>query len=707
MAELIFDLYQGETEYSDGAEIEKRMLERAKNNEDSLPYDNWPEYYHFSPLRENILNWYPFSEGCSILEIGSGCGAITGLLCRKAKEVVSLELTPARASINYERHKDCDNLKIFVGNIENFQYDCKFDYAVINGVLEYAGAFITGSHPHAKFLDMVSKHVKDEGVLLLAIENRLGLKYFSGAREDHFGSFFTGINGYVGEKIRTFSKEELNEQISLAGLIPVKYYYPYPDYKFPFEIFSDDTVNTIKPTSSDIPMDASRAVLYNSRSVYRSLMREGIMDRFSNSFLVEIAKITSVKPTPIAFAKVSSNRRKNFCIATFFESSRKEVYKKALYTEGLSHINRIRHFKDFKRNSFTNVSCSGSDNYAVFPYIKKISLDEILYHTYLDDWNSFIEKIKAFRDQLYLGIEPAEGVFDSEFTECFGETRCSSKLRWMTDINVDLIADNIFVNNEGYEIIDYEWHLPCPVPLEYVFWRMLTQFIDNHTLCDKIPPVTYMEIIGADQEVEKCFIEWEKYFAHEYVGIADLTAYSQGSYPIDLDKQVSRSISEHTVKSTLFFDAGQGFNDADIATRNAAYASEQWSAAFIDERLHSRKGFRWDPIEGYPCEITINGIDTDARDVELAPINAEPEKKGEAYTFYTFDPQFRVKGDFADATYLKIYYSIKILDWKEGYQQREIELAECRGKIRDIKAAIQTNNPKSLAAVLENLKNKR
>ena len=41
---------------------------------------SWPVTYHLSPLRESLLNWIPFRTGEKILEMGSGCGAVTGAL---------------------------------------------------------------------------------------------------------------------------------------------------------------------------------------------------------------------------------------------------------------------------------------------------------------------------------------------------------------------------------------------------------------------------------------------------------------------------------------------------------------------------------------------------------------------------------------------------------------------------------------------------
>ena len=108
MAELNLDYYTAKDHYSDG-DIEETLLKMAQEGKsfDDLPEEevSFPMVYHFSGLRENILNWYPLKKADSVLEIGAGCGAITGMLCRKAGHVTSVELSKRRADINYARNR--------------------------------------------------------------------------------------------------------------------------------------------------------------------------------------------------------------------------------------------------------------------------------------------------------------------------------------------------------------------------------------------------------------------------------------------------------------------------------------------------------------------------------------------------------------------------------------------------------------------------
>lgn len=290
---LNYQFYQGSDQYSDGA-IEDELLEMVKNETDVekiLRADNrWPVLYHLSPVRQNIVEWYPFEKEASVLEVGAGCGAISGALCRSARRVVSVELSRRRSLINAYRNRECENLEIVVGNFNQIQLNEKFDYITLIGVLEYARCYTESENPFLSFVENLKKLLKPGGKLLVAIENKFGLKYWAGAREDHTGVFFDGLEGYhaTTSEVRTFSKKELRRVFKEAGFSETAFYYPFPDYKFPVQIFSDAYLPKEEDLAcSKASYDASRYYLFNETSVYHELINAEEFPFFANSFFVE------------------------------------------------------------------------------------------------------------------------------------------------------------------------------------------------------------------------------------------------------------------------------------------------------------------------------------------------------------------------------------------------------------------------------------
>lgn len=324
MAIFKLDYYKGKDLYSDG-DVENELLAIAKSGVRPEEQGDvaFPVLYHFARARENILSWYPFAPGASCLEIGSGCGAITGLLCRRMERVISNELSKRRAEINYERHKGYDNLEIWVGNLNDMDFGGQFDYVILNGVFEYAESFTPGNDPYGTFLKNVRRFLKPDGVILVAIENRLGLKYFAGAPEDHTDGYFDGIKGYEESSgARTFSRGEWEALMARCGLAHYKFYYPYPDYKFPQEIFTDASLREQKYGRPTWNFTKYRMELFGETKMAATLTEEGVMDRFANSFLIEMSAADlrgRHGESEIQYVKLSTDRADEFSIATIIE----------------------------------------------------------------------------------------------------------------------------------------------------------------------------------------------------------------------------------------------------------------------------------------------------------------------------------------------------------------------------------------------------
>jgi 2-polyprenyl-3-methyl-5-hydroxy-6-metoxy-1,4-benzoquinol methylase len=288
--------YRGQDLYTDG-DIEDEILSVVRTYDDFTEIlaeeTRWPMLYHLSPERRNLLEWYPFDKGETLLEIGAGCGALTGMFCEKLKKVFAVELSRKRSEIIAQRCRDCRNLEILVGNFDDMTLAGSFDYVTLVGVLEYAKSFIRANRPYHYLLNKVCSLLNSSGRLILAIENKYGLKYWAGAREDHTTEFFGGIQGYTNEDTshETFSKKELTDLLTLSGFEHIHFYYPHPDYKLPHEVFSDCFLPDIHHPLMEAPnFDRDRISLFSEKRTFPGLIRNGLYDFFANSFLVIAAK---------------------------------------------------------------------------------------------------------------------------------------------------------------------------------------------------------------------------------------------------------------------------------------------------------------------------------------------------------------------------------------------------------------------------------
>lgn len=296
---LNLDYYHNDDQYSDGDEIENKLLEIVQEH---APGDyaevidadgTWPILYHLSHIRENILNWYPFSEEDRVLELGAGCGAVTGAMLCKGANVTAIDLSMRRSMINAYRHRENERLQIIVGNMQEIlQNNCQqYDYVTLIGVLEYGAMFSNHQKPFNHILQLARTALKTHGKLLVAIENKLGMKYFAGCREDHTGRLFESIEGYPHhDGPYTFGRRELQRLAEEEGF-SCRFFYPYPDYKLPMRIYSDEYL----PVAGELTrnwqnFDADRVKLFDESRAFDTIIAEGLFPVFSNSFFVEMER---------------------------------------------------------------------------------------------------------------------------------------------------------------------------------------------------------------------------------------------------------------------------------------------------------------------------------------------------------------------------------------------------------------------------------
>ena len=333
--------------YSDGEVTEQRMLDIAQKYPEDLSQDfiaDCSEYTinnTFSSVRQNILNWYPFREHASILEVGAGMGAITGMLCDRAEHVTAIEMSAARADVIKARYGGRSNLKVISENINDWDTDEKFDYIVFIGVLEYAAIFSDNHRPYDEFMLSAKRLLKDDGIILFAIENRFGLKYWLGASEDHLQTPFAGIEGYKESKTaRTFSRKELENILDRVGLKNHRFYSVLPDYKFPELIFTDECVPdymNLKKVSFTYSKNSS--LVANEKDLYKDIVENDVFPFFANSFLVE-ASIKPLEGRYITHVSAKGEVYKDFRVNTVIDNENR-VYKIPMHKNAATHIDNI------------------------------------------------------------------------------------------------------------------------------------------------------------------------------------------------------------------------------------------------------------------------------------------------------------------------------------------------------------------------------
>lgn len=306
------------------------LLKKYDNDTNAaLAGENCPQcLYAFSPLRENLFEWVEFESDARILQIGSDYGSFTGILAERAGEVVVLDPRDENLEVNRIRHGERANViyvrgdlrdqlqwkkeelakikaesdgnaAIGVGgrNAELFKvYKPKagggsgagaadnraetgadfikatmfrpFDYIVFGGFLRECK-----KEEAADLLREAADYLKPGGVMLAAVENETGVRYWMGAPKQE--------NSYLESEFRSLF-DELTK--TWGGNFTM--YYPVPDYRYPVAVYSDHYLpETGDVTNISKRYDGPGFWFGSEEEAMARACQNGMFTKFNNSFL--------------------------------------------------------------------------------------------------------------------------------------------------------------------------------------------------------------------------------------------------------------------------------------------------------------------------------------------------------------------------------------------------------------------------------------
>ncbi len=288
--------------YADGAEAE--LLEVLRSASDrSVGSDelagavrDWPTAYHLAPERATLLAPLAIGPCDRVLDVGAGSGVNTRICADRGASVTAVEGSAARAELIAHRCAGLGGVEVLCGPLDGLGHDRDgtYDVALLIGVLEYSGTASGGSGGPAALLEGVVGLLKPGGVVVLAIENRLGLKYLLGYPEDHLGLPWVGWEGYRTGEPTTWSRRQLAQMLADAGLTAQKWLYPFPDYKLATTVVAERIYH--RPEAADMveqlvghPVSrvyARPVLVADDRAAHRTMVEAGLGTEVANSFLV-------------------------------------------------------------------------------------------------------------------------------------------------------------------------------------------------------------------------------------------------------------------------------------------------------------------------------------------------------------------------------------------------------------------------------------
>lgn len=641
--------YSGTDYYSDG-EVEDELLKIVSE----LPpgeYEqvigesrNWPILYHLSPLRQNILEWIPMDKDAKVLEVGSGCGALTGILAAKAGSVTCVELSRKRSKINACRNRECDNVTICVGNFRDVEprLEKDYDYICLTGVFEYGQSYIGGDTPFEDFLKILIPHMKEGGRIIIAIENKYGLKYFAGCKEDHLGTYFSGIENYAdGGGVRTFSRQGLERIFQNCGIGEYHFYYPYPDYKFMISLYSDEYLPRKGELCDNLRnFDNDRMVLFDEKNAFDGLVSDGLFPVFANSYVAVIGE-----DFPIKYVRYSNDRAPEYSIKTEIvrlESGETFVRKYPMTKDAKGHVREMetayrKLLEKYEGSGLEINDCrlveQGDELYARFEFIDGIPLAEVL--------DGFLEK----------GDWPG-------FQACFQEyVRKISYNPEYPASDFDLIFGNILIKDNKWYLIDYEWTFGKQIPPAELAFRAINYYFRDDEKRNKFSLDWALKELGITNQQADQLWEQERDFQNLIRGKHTSMAQMRdliGCRLMEPQNWIDRyKDSKNVNRVQIYEDTGQGCNEEQSYFVREAYQGDHYielNLTFSDNVKLLRIDPAMDCCMVKILEMTLNGVRVPLEKRKVLLVNgrvAKPsDKENTVYqpsmVFPTEDPNINI-----------------------------------------------------------------
>lgn len=432
-------------------------------------------------LPKGIFCWYNFKSSSKILHITSQENAITSYLRQQKLDVTCVAVEEL---------------------LTGFQGAEEYDYILAVSVLE-------SCQKPKQLLHACKNLLAKDGKLLLATDNRLGIRYFCGDRDPYTERNFDGIENY--RRVSAVDKEKMEGRImdkatvevalQEAGFVSWQSFSVFPNIDAAQLLYAQDYLPEEDLSMRYFPMyNHPDTVFLEEQYLYESLIKNNMFHQMANGYLFECSLGEHLEE--VKHVTLSMDRGEQSAMATVIGRDGC-VRKKAIYAEGVQSLKQLQeNHADLKNHGISVVDGTIENDTYVMPYVEAelamLYLQELLRR----DKEAFIQEIDRFRDLILKSSEHvAPTPTEYEKREILKDAPIEKGV-WLAKGYFDLVPLNAFYQNGEYVFFDQEFYIEN-YPVNAILVRVVDIVYGGHAELETILPRTFFwERYGIENQVQ-------------------------------------------------------------------------------------------------------------------------------------------------------------------------------------------------------------
>ena len=359
----------------------------------------------------------------------------------------------------------------------------------------------------------------------------------------------------------------------------------------------------------------------------------------------------------LIYSKFSNERSSQYAIETSIikDDERKWVVKKPMYAEGKKHFENIKKAYDGLKEMFPDDELAiqpyiDQDEGMRFPYIEGNDMEWLLHNTYISKgYEAVFQMIKEYFDMIRQYSSTEIFVKTKEFIQMFGDVEFAKETKCGKFNNLDYGFANVIISEDKKTLIDYEWTVSIPVPIDFLLYRALHYYV--YTCAESVDLVQngIFERIGfKEDEIEK-YLKMEQNF-HKFISAGKVSLNelheTMGQKTYNVHELYNFYCKNEIRNMQVYYDYGNGFLHENSYFIKPEIDGNGVETIFIKDIPKNALRVRIDPRKECSILSLIKfTADNDKELQEIMDTNACEINDDNIYVFDVVDPWFVVKNE--------------------------------------------------------------